>query len=121
VRVVVRTLLAIAVVALCATHGVAARTHHHAPKGTAPVSATKSDTSIPQEKNRDPEDVALDRRIKGIYRGANSRPARTGGFLFRALGPSSVLNILDPVSTLEPPYGLKRSHLPPLSENPALP
>jgi hypothetical protein len=63
-----RTLL-IAVVGLCAAHAVVARTHHRAPKSTAPVSATKIEANIPQEKNRDPADVALDRRIKGICRG----------------------------------------------------
>jgi hypothetical protein len=63
-----RTLL-IAVVALCAAHAVVARTHHRAPKSTAPVSATKIEANILQEKNREPADVALDRRIKGICRG----------------------------------------------------
>jgi hypothetical protein len=57
------------VVALCATHAVYARSHHRAPKTTAPASATKSDAKIPVETKRDPADVALDRKIKGICRG----------------------------------------------------
>jgi hypothetical protein len=61
-------LLAITVAALSATHTVVARTHHHPPQSTAPAAATKIDANIPQEKNRDPADVALDRRIKGICR-----------------------------------------------------
>ena len=59
----------IAAVALCATHAVYARSHHRAPKTTAPVTMTKPDTKIPVESNRDPEDVALDRKIKGICKG----------------------------------------------------
>jgi hypothetical protein len=59
----------ILVVALCATHAVYARSHHRAPKTTAPASTTKSDAKIPVESNRDPEDVALDRKIKGICKG----------------------------------------------------
>jgi hypothetical protein len=59
----------VVMVALCATHAVKARTHHRAPKTTAPASATKSDAKIPVEMNRDPADVALDRRIKGICKG----------------------------------------------------
>jgi hypothetical protein len=62
-------LIATAMVALCATHAVNARTHYRAPKITAPASATKSDAKIPVETNRDPADVALDRRIKGICKG----------------------------------------------------
>jgi hypothetical protein len=64
-----RTALTICVVALCATHAVFARSHHRAPKTTAPVTMTKPDTKIPVESNRDPEDVALDRKIKGICKG----------------------------------------------------
>jgi hypothetical protein len=62
-------LIATAMVALCATHAVNARTHYRAPKITAPASATKSGAKIPVETNRDPADVALDRRIKGICKG----------------------------------------------------
>jgi hypothetical protein len=68
-RPVVRTALTILVVALCATHAVFARSHHRAPKTNATASATKSDAKIPVESNRDPEDVALDRKIKGICKG----------------------------------------------------
>jgi hypothetical protein len=46
-----------------------ARTHYRAPKITAPASATKSNAKIPVETNRDPADIALDRRIKGICKG----------------------------------------------------
>jgi hypothetical protein len=62
-------LIAMAVVALYATDAVNARTHHRVPKTNAPASATKSDAKIPVEMNRDPADVALDRRIKGICKG----------------------------------------------------
>jgi hypothetical protein len=67
----IRTLLAILAVALCATtHAVCARSHYRAPKGTAPTATTtKPDTKIPVETNRDPADVALDRKIKGICKG----------------------------------------------------
>jgi hypothetical protein len=61
--------IAMAMVALFATHAVHARTHHRAPKTTAPASATKPDAKIPVETSRDFADVALDRRIKGICKG----------------------------------------------------
>jgi hypothetical protein len=61
-------LLTITVVALCAAHAVDARAHRRAPKRTAPApvvtpKVTASDTA------RDPEDVVIDRRIKGICLG----------------------------------------------------
>jgi hypothetical protein len=56
-------------VAFCATHAVVARTHHRAPKTTASVAATKPDAKIPVETKRDPADIALDRKIKGICKG----------------------------------------------------
>jgi len=59
----------IAAVALCASAALNAQTHHRAPKTTAPVTMTKPDTKIPVESNRDPEDVALDRKIKGTCKG----------------------------------------------------
>jgi hypothetical protein len=61
-------LLMVIVLALCATQAVVARTHRHASKSTAPAVA-KIGANIPPEKNRHPEDVALDRKIKGICRG----------------------------------------------------
>jgi hypothetical protein len=64
-----RLLSTTAVVALSATHAVDARTHHRALRATAPAAATKSDTKIPVELKRDPADVALDRKIKGICKG----------------------------------------------------
>jgi hypothetical protein len=67
-RSVARALL-IMVVALCATHAVFARSHHRVPKRTAPAAMTKTVTTIVPEKNRDPADIALDRKIKGICRG----------------------------------------------------
>jgi hypothetical protein len=60
--------LTIIVIALCVTHAVYARSHHRAPKRTTPA-AIKADDKIPVETNRDPADVALDRKIKGICRG----------------------------------------------------
>jgi hypothetical protein len=57
-----RTFFKIIVVAFCASQAVDARTHHRAPKGTVPI-ATKPDANIPVEKNRDPADVVIDRRI----------------------------------------------------------
>jgi hypothetical protein len=62
-----RVLVVAIVVALCATHAVFARSHRHAPKRTAPAAVTKTDTA--PDKNRDPADVALDRRIKDICKG----------------------------------------------------
>jgi hypothetical protein len=61
--------LTIIVVALCATHAVIARSHYRTPKSTAPAATTKAETKIPVEPNRDPADVALDRKIKGICKG----------------------------------------------------
>jgi hypothetical protein len=55
----------IAVVALCAAH-VDARSHHRAPKRTAPAAAGVTPVVTPSEKGRDPEDVVLDRKIKSI-------------------------------------------------------
>jgi hypothetical protein len=69
-RFVKRTILTIAVVALCATHAVDARTHR-APKavGSVPAATIRPDAKIPVETKRDPADVALDRKIKGICKG----------------------------------------------------
>jgi hypothetical protein len=64
-----RTFLTIIVVALFATHAVFARTHHRAPKRSEPAATITTEATSPPEKNRDPADVALDRRIKGICRG----------------------------------------------------
>jgi hypothetical protein len=60
-------ILTITLVALCATRAVDARTHRAA-KSSASVATRATMTSSP-EKNRDPADVALDRKIKGICRG----------------------------------------------------
>jgi hypothetical protein len=68
VRLIARILLTV-VVAQSVTRVALARTDHRAPKTTAPAAATKIDANIPQKKNRDPADVALDRGIKGICRG----------------------------------------------------
>jgi hypothetical protein len=59
----------IIVIALYATNAAGARTHHRASKNTALPVATKPVANIPQEKNRDPADVALDHKIKGICNG----------------------------------------------------
>jgi hypothetical protein len=69
VRSVIFTLLAIIVTAFCATQTVDARTHHRTPKAAVPVATTKADAKIPVETKRDPADVALDRKIKGICKG----------------------------------------------------
>jgi hypothetical protein len=58
--------LTVLLVALGATDAVIARSHHRAPKRAAPAATTKAETKIPVEPNRDPADVALDRRIKGV-------------------------------------------------------
>jgi hypothetical protein len=56
------------VVALGATSSVLGRTHHRAPKKAAPTVAT-TPVEIRKEEKRDPADIALDRKIKGICRG----------------------------------------------------
>jgi hypothetical protein len=38
---------------------------------TAPMATTKPDAQTPVEMKRDPADIALDRKIKGICKGAN--------------------------------------------------
>jgi hypothetical protein len=65
----IRATLTVTLVALCATHAVIARSHHRAPKSTAPATTTKTDEKIPVETKRDPADIALDRKIKGIFKG----------------------------------------------------
>ena len=59
----------IVVVALSATRAVDARTHHRVSKTSALAATTKPDAKIPVEVKRDPADVALDRKIKGICNG----------------------------------------------------
>jgi hypothetical protein len=63
---VIKTVL-VAAIALGATHAVGARTLHRTPRPIA--TATKPDAKIPVETKRDPADIALDRRIKGICKG----------------------------------------------------
>ena len=58
----------VVVVALCATHTADARKHHRGAKQVAPVAMTKSGV-VPVETKRDPADIALDSKIKGICRG----------------------------------------------------
>jgi hypothetical protein len=65
---VTRLFLTIFVIALCVTHAVFARTHRHESRRTAPA-AIKTGVKIPVETNRDPADIALDHKIKGICRG----------------------------------------------------
>jgi hypothetical protein len=60
-------LIVIAAFALCATHAVDARSHRRAVTPVATPAKPKP-ANVP-EQNRDPADVALDRRIKGICRG----------------------------------------------------
>jgi hypothetical protein len=71
-----RSLFVILLIALAANPTVSARARHRAPKAAAaPSAATTSAAPAdakPQntpEKDRDPADVALDRKIKGICRG----------------------------------------------------
>jgi hypothetical protein len=67
-----RSLLLLVVIALLAASPVSARTHHRAAKpAAAPTTeapAAVKSANVP-EKDRDPEDIALDRKIKGICRG----------------------------------------------------
>jgi hypothetical protein len=64
--------LLLVVIALLAASPVSARTHHRAAKpAAAPTTeapAAVKSANVP-EKDRDPEDIALDRKIKGICRG----------------------------------------------------
>ncbi len=57
-------LILIAAVAFCATYAADARSHHRAAKPVAAPAAPKP-ANVPEEK-RDPADIALDRKIKGI-------------------------------------------------------
>jgi hypothetical protein len=68
-RALVLMLLAILSLGLCGTHRADARTHRHARETAAPVATTKPDAKIPVEMKRDPADIALDRKIKGICKG----------------------------------------------------
>jgi hypothetical protein len=67
-RPIIGMLSTIVVISLWTIHPVAARTHHRAPKTTAQAT-TKPEVKIPVEMKRDPADVALDRKIKGICNG----------------------------------------------------
>jgi hypothetical protein len=60
-------LVAIGILAWGTTNDAHARSHRHAPKPAA-ASAVAKPANIP-EKDRDPADIALDRKIKGICRG----------------------------------------------------
>ena len=71
-----RSLFVIMLVALAANPAAVARARHRAPKAAAATSAATTSAAPadakPQntlEKDRDPADVALDRKIKGICRG----------------------------------------------------
>jgi hypothetical protein len=61
-------MILVLVVALGATSSVLGRTHHRVPRKAAPTVAA-TPVQIPQEEKRDPADIALDRKIKGICRG----------------------------------------------------
>ena len=61
-----QTVLTIALIAFGMAQSAQARSHHHASKPTAPV--TTPAANVP-EKDRDPADLAIDRRIKGICKG----------------------------------------------------
>jgi hypothetical protein len=71
-----QSFVVITLIALVANPTVLARARHRAPKAAAATSATTMRSTPadakPQntpEKDRDPADVALDRKIKGICRG----------------------------------------------------
>lgn len=68
-RPIIGMLSTIVVVSLWTIHPVAARTRHRAPKTTALAATKKPEIRIPLEMKRDPADVALDRKIKGICKG----------------------------------------------------
>jgi hypothetical protein len=68
-RSLIGMLSTIVVISLCTFHPATARTHHRALKTTAPPAANKPEVKIPVEMKRDPADVALDRKIKGICNG----------------------------------------------------
>jgi hypothetical protein len=57
--------LALALIAISSTDAVLARSHHRA-RTTA---AIRSQAQNVPEQSRDPADIALDRKIKGIFRG----------------------------------------------------
>jgi hypothetical protein len=58
----------VALLVALATPTASARHHHHTVKrSTVPTTAPAA--NIPTEKDRDPADVALDRKIKSICRG----------------------------------------------------
>jgi hypothetical protein len=62
------------VIAIAAAAPISARTHHRAAKPiAAPVATTEAPAAMKPanvpEKDRDPEDIALDQKIKGICRG----------------------------------------------------
>jgi hypothetical protein len=62
----------IMLIALIANPTVLARARHRAPKAAAATTQAAPADAKPQntpEKSRDPADVALDRKIKGICRG----------------------------------------------------
>jgi hypothetical protein len=71
-----RSLFVIMLIALAANPAASARARHRVPKAPAATSVAKTSAAPadakPQntpEKDRDPADVALDRKIKGICRG----------------------------------------------------
>jgi hypothetical protein len=68
-RPIIGMLSTIVVILLWTIHPAAARTHHRALKTAASPAGNKPDVKIPVEMKRDPADVALDRKIKGICHG----------------------------------------------------
>ncbi len=60
-------LVAIGTIVWCATDVASARSRRHAAKPAAAPAVAKPANR--PEKNRDPADIALDRKIKGICRG----------------------------------------------------
>lgn len=67
-----RSLSMFIVIALATAAPISGRPHHRAAKppeaSTTEAPAAAKPSNVP-EQNRDPEDIALDRKIKGICRG----------------------------------------------------
>jgi hypothetical protein len=64
-----RSLFMFVVIALAAAEPVSARTHRPAKPVPLPAASPIARSENVPEQNRDPADIALDKRIKGICRG----------------------------------------------------
>jgi hypothetical protein len=68
-RALVRISLSILVIGLCVSQPAHARIHRLAPAAAAGAATPKPDAQIPVKMKRDPADMALDRKSKGICKG----------------------------------------------------